>query len=104
MNGNPCEGCAVNCCHQMGMFLSKDELSRLFKDYSDDVTVKQSGKVFLIWPKEGRVCPHLQDGRCEIHRERPIDCRIYPYQLKYAIERRHTVKIVSHQAGVPAKE
>lgn len=96
MSGNPCEGCRVNCCLKMGLFLPNDELSQHFQCYEDKLVIRQSGRFFVVLPKKGHVCPYLVNGGCKVYHERPIDCQVYPYVMSHVIEKRNKVKIVFH--------
>jgi Fe-S-cluster containining protein len=96
MSGNPCEGCTVSCCLKMGLFLPKAEFSQHFQRHEESLVIRQIGKIFVVSPKEGQVCPYLDNGGCRIYHERPIDCRVYPYIMSHIIEKRNKVKIVFH--------
>ena len=96
VHGNPCKGCAVNCCIKMGLLLSTDEFNRHFISHAEDLIVRRSNNIFVLLPKEGHACPHFENGGCGIYHERPIDCQVYPYVIRHVIEKRKKVKIVFH--------
>jgi len=95
---NPCLTCPGpdTCCGIPGKFtlrLSKDEYEKHFKDREQDLLVTEENKVVMIFSKEGKVCPNLGEKGCLIYLDRPIDCRLYPYQMLPLYETRYKVKI-----------
>ena len=103
MNDNPCMACIRitnhGCCGikgSCGLMLTKDEYERLFKRHAEDLVIWQSAKFYIISSKEGRICPHFETGGCRIYRDRPIDCRLYPYVMRRFIKRGQRVKIGFH--------
>jgi len=97
LNDNPCLTCPDTCCGIPGKFclrLSKDEFEKHFKDREQDLLVREENKVVMIFSKEGKVCPNLEEKGCRIYRDRPIDCRLYPYQMLPLYETRDKVKIL----------
>jgi Fe-S-cluster containining protein len=59
-----CQPC-LECCKNENLYLSEKE---------KDVYGERS---------ESTNCHHLKgDGKCDIHNERPMECRIYPFDLK----------------------
>jgi len=94
---NPCLSCPDTCCGIPGKFslrLSKDEFEKHFKDSEQDLLVTEKDKVIMIYSIEGKVCPNLNNKGCRIYQERPIDCRLYPYQMLPLYETREKVKIL----------
>jgi Fe-S-cluster containining protein len=94
---NPCLTCPGpdTCCGIPGRFslrLSKEEFEKHFLDKKEDLRVTEKDKVIMIFSKEGKVCPNLEKKGCRIYSERPIDCRLYPYQMLPLYETRQTVK------------
>jgi len=92
---NPCLNCPDTCCGIPGKFslrLSKDEFEKHFKDKEEDFRLIEKDKVFLIFSKEGKGCPNLDQKGCRIYLDRPIDCRLYPYQMLPLYETRNKVK------------
>jgi Fe-S-cluster containining protein len=74
--------------------LSQDEFEACFKDREHDLEVKVENKNVIISTKEGLVCPNLSDKGCRIYHHRPIDCRLYPYQMLPMYETRTKVKLM----------
>ena len=94
---NPCLSCPDTCCGIPGKFclrLSKDEYDTHFRDKEQDILVIEKDKVIMIFSKEGKVCPNLNKKGCRIYLERPIDCRLYPYQMLPLYETRKKAKIL----------
>jgi len=93
---NPCLTCPDTCCGTPGKFslrISKEEFEKHFKDRADDLIIKEDGNVVMIFSKEGKACPNLGKKGCEIYLDRPIDCRLYPYQLLQLYETRTKAKL-----------
>ncbi len=103
---NPCEGCMVNCCKAMsGLVVSKEEFERHFERHKAGIIIQKCGKVFILRPKEGRVCPHFENGGCRIYKDRPIDCRVYPYVISRVFERGTKAKLIFHtRSDCPQKK
>ena len=76
------------------MRLTKDEFEKFFKDCQQDLLVREENKVVMIFSKEGKGCPNLEKKGCRIYRDRPIDCRLYPYQMLPLYETKDKVKIL----------
>ncbi|MFC1843892.1 YkgJ family cysteine cluster protein [Thermodesulfobacteriota bacterium] len=94
---NPCLSCPDTCCGIPGKFslrLSKQEFENFFRDKKQDLLIEEKDKVVMIYSKEGKVCPNLDKKGCRIYLDRPIDCRLYPYQMLPLYETRHKVKIL----------
>ncbi|KPK32838.1 MAG: hypothetical protein AMK70_10010 [Nitrospira bacterium SG8_35_1] len=97
LNDNPCLTCPDTCCGIPGKFslrLTKDEFEKFFKDCQQDLLVREENKVVMIFSKEGKGCPNLEKKGCRIYRDRPIDCRLYPYQMLPLYETKDKVKIL----------
>ena len=94
---NPCLSCPDTCCGIPGKFslrLSKEEFEKHFKDREQDLVVKEKDKVVMIFSNEGKVCPNLEKKGCRIYEDRPIDCRLYPYQMLPLYETNSKVKFI----------
>jgi hypothetical protein len=96
---NPCLTCPGpdTCCGNPGRFslrLSKEEFEKYFKDREQDLLVSEKDKVIMIFSREGRVCPNLEKKGCRIYADRPIDCRLYPYQMLPVFVTRERVKFI----------
>ena len=107
---NPCHACAVNreCCTlkgACGLMLTNAEYERHFRRHEADLTIRQTNGFYIISSREGRVCPHLDNNGCRIYRDRPIDCRLYPYIIRRFIRRGNRVKVAFHsKSGCPEKK
>lgn len=105
---NPCASCSTNqhCCSRLsGLILAQDEFNKLFKSRSEALSVRRAGKVVIVSAADGGACPYWGKGGCRIYRDRPIDCRIFPYILTRVIERRKSVKIIFHtRTDCPRKD
>lgn len=87
--GNPCleNGCSA-CCHDIEMLLTEEDLARLraLRPGEDFWTEADDGYVQLRTRDgpaaaggEGAPCWFLgDDGRCTVHEDRPVGCRLYP--------------------------
>ena len=98
----PCrEGCS-ECCKKAGdVVLFPGESARLFKH------VPRAKKHVYTRTIKGRTveiikqpCPFLKKGRCSIEENRPLDCRLFPFD--YCIFRGETVVILSQSCPVSA--
>jgi Fe-S-cluster containining protein len=105
---NPCLHCPDNCCSisgRCGLMLSKDEFEAHFKDHKQNLSVREENGMVIIAAKEGLMCPHFEKGGCRIYQERPIDCRLHPYQMRPSYEMKKQVKFILHtRSACPRKE
>ena len=105
---NPCLTCADTCCSlkgQYGLRLSKDEFEAHFKDRGQGLLVRVENSMVILSSQEGVVCPHLENGGCQIYPDRPVDCRLFPYQMQLLYETRNKVKFLLHsQSNCPERE
>jgi len=96
---NPCLTCPDICCSlkgECGLRLSKHEFEALFRDRESDLHVREEDGIVIISTREGFVCPNLGEKGCLVYGDRPIDCRLYPYQMVPVYETREKVKIMLH--------
>jgi Fe-S-cluster containining protein len=96
-DNNPCLTCPDICCALKGhdgLRLSPQEFAAHFRAHVTGLRVRQQGKLVIISTREGLVCPNLGDKGCLIYAERPIDCRLYPYQMLPVYETRSRVKFM----------
>lgn len=94
---NPCLTCPDTCCALKGhdgLRLSKEEFDAHFKNREQDLNVRVEDKITIISSKEGLLCPNLGDKGCRVYLERPIDCRLYPYQMLPVYETGRIVKFL----------
>lgn len=79
---NPCLDCSIgqNCCTNLsGLVMTKEEYEENFAQFADQLIVKEENSMYSIATKKGP-CPHWK-GQCTIHATRPMDCRLFPYQM-----------------------
>lgn len=96
---NPCRACPDNCCSirgRFGLLLTKDEYETLFKEHKQNLNVREEDQFIVISSQEGNMCAHFADGTCTIYHDRPIDCRLYPHQMRLAYETTDKVKFILH--------
>ena len=105
---NPCLACAADqqCCEVLGLKLSKREFEKHFKKYSDRLSIIKYYKMFIVYPRNNLPCPYWdKESGCTIYEERPIDCRLYPYDLHQLIEKKGIIEISFYdQTDCPQKE
>jgi len=97
VHDNPCLTCPDVCCSlkgEYGLRLAKNEFEAYFKDRQYELNVRVENKIVIISTKDGLVCPNLGAKGCQIYRTRPIDCRLYPYQMEPMYETREKVKFI----------
>ena len=81
---NPCLTCSENqrCCSQLsGLVLSEEEYEKSFQKHADKLSIVKNDKVFFVTSQGEGPCPHWQISGCRIYHDRPIDCRVYPYEI-----------------------
>jgi len=93
---NPCLACTENqrCCSQLsGLTLSNEEFEKNFRKHTDKLSVVDDNKVFIVSAYDNGPCPHWQQSGCKIYYDRPIDCRVYPYEIIQLAERKGVIEI-----------
>ena len=93
---NPCLACTENqrCCSQLsGLRLSEEEFEKYFRNHSDKLSVVKDNRVFIVTSRDSGPCPHWELTGCGIYNGRPIDCRVYPYEITQVVERRKVIEI-----------
>lgn len=93
---NPCLQCDVNqkcCSHLSGLRLSKKEFEKYFKNHSNVLSVLKYNKLFLVSSDKNGPCPYWGKGGCLIYNDRPVDCRLYPYEITQIKERRDKIDV-----------
>jgi Fe-S-cluster containining protein len=98
---DPCAVCNTNrgCCTLKGwcgLMLTKDEFEKHFKRHAEKLFIRLTDDYVVISTKEGLVCPHLSDSGCGIYQNRPIDCRLFPYVMRFVSRNAKKVKIAFH--------
>jgi Fe-S-cluster containining protein len=100
---NPCLDCPDLCCALQGacgLRLSQEEYQRFFQAYQEVLDVRQEDGVVILSARPGRGCPNLGDKGCRIYDERPIDCRLYPYQVAPLYQTRRRVVLMLYRQPV----
>ena len=93
---NPCLACTTNqsCCSRLsGLRLTKGEFESHFKKHSDRLSVVKYKKTFIVSALKNLSCPHWELGGCLIYHGRPVDCRLYPYEITKISEKKRTVEV-----------
>jgi len=93
---NPCLTCSAQqrCCSQLsGLRLTKDEFEIHFKKHSDGLAIARYEKTFVVSSHNNGPCPHWGKSGCRIYNDRPIDCRLYPYEITRISEKRKAIEI-----------
>ena len=93
---NPCLACNENqrCCSQLsGLRLSQEEFEKYFKNHSTELTIVKNDKVFIVTSHDNGPCPHWEPDGCRIYHDRPIDCRVYPYEITQVVEKKEAIEI-----------
>ena len=94
---NPCLACNVNqqcCSHLAGLRLSQKEFDKYFKIHSDRLSITNRNNVFIVSAVDSGPCPHWEPDGCRIYNERPVDCRVYPYEIIEIREKKKVIEIV----------
>jgi hypothetical protein len=113
MNGNqdnPCAACATDrrCCTlkgDCGLIVTRAEYYRHFRPHGSGLVTRRSRGFYIISSRDGFACPHLDSSGCRIYRDRPLDCRLFPYNMRRFIKRGRTVKISFHTlSDCPSRE
>lgn len=96
---NLCETCRTDqivqrCCTRItDLMLTDDEYSAHFQQHEKDLFVKHANGVYAVTPRNGNPCPQWSRGGCTIYRDRPLDCRLYPYQMARIRPEKDTLRI-----------
>ncbi|MHA1155044.1 MAG: YkgJ family cysteine cluster protein [Candidatus Heimdallarchaeota archaeon] len=69
-----CKGCENSCCITKNPQLTIADVKRI----DDDDNIFFDGGVFRIKKVNG-ACTFFKGGLCSIYNERPLSCRMYPY-------------------------
>jgi len=105
---NPCLTCSINqgCCSQIsGLRLSKEEFEKYFNTHSGELEIVKYRKTFVISSRNKGPCPYWHKNGCMIYNDRPIDCRLYPYEITRISEKRKTIEVTAiENPGCPQKD
>jgi Fe-S-cluster containining protein len=96
-SNNPCLACNNNqqCCSKLcGLRLSKEEFEKYFQIQADRLSVIEDDKMFIVSAGNDGPCPYWEQAGCKIYYERPIDCRVYPYEIIEIRERKKVIEII----------
>lgn len=93
---DPCQACSADqrcCSHLSGLRLSKGELENYFSDHSNELAILKDNKMFIVSSNRNGPCPHWKKSKCTIYSDRPIDCRLYPYEITRLLEKRNVLEV-----------
>lgn len=61
--------------------------------------------MFIVYPRENFPCPYWDKNGCSIYKNRPIDCRLFPYELNRMVEKRGVIEVELYdQTDCPQRE
>ncbi|MCL5022902.1 MAG: class I SAM-dependent methyltransferase [Nitrospirae bacterium] len=105
---NPCLVCSVDqrCCSQLsGLRLTKDEFEKYFKNHAGELAIVEDQKTVVISSHNNGPCPYWENDGCMIYNDRPIDCRLYPYEITRISEKRKAIEVtLRDNPGCPRRE
>jgi Fe-S-cluster containining protein len=90
----PCEDCVktINCCNSLGKsidlpIITIDELKNLSlkAGIPENEIIERNDEnknVFALKSSTNGGCPFYMDDACTIYENRPIDCRMFPFDIK----------------------
>lgn len=100
--------CDVNqrCCSQLsGLRLTREELEKYFENHAGGLAILKYKNTFIVSTKENGPCPYWKKSGCMIYHHRPIDCRLYPYEITGISERKKTIEVTfGINQGCPQKD
>jgi len=103
-----CATCSTGqkcCTHLFNLKISEHDYKRHFDQYSHDLNVRHVGPLYIISSKEEKPCPNWSNSRCNIYDERPMECRLFPYDMRIVYIDEGQVKLSFHsRTGCPAKK
>ncbi|MCA9712053.1 MAG: YkgJ family cysteine cluster protein [Myxococcales bacterium] len=83
-----CGRCCTRSVREGSVFLEPEDLERLARalqlspsEFARDFTVDERGELALAMDDDGD-CRFLASGRCLVYRDRPLQCRAYPFLPK----------------------
>ena len=89
----------------MGLKVSVREYEKNFKKHSFRLTTIKYNKMVILFPKNNQPCPYWDKRGCSIYEDRPIDCRLYPFELNRMVEKKQKIEVVFYdQTDCPHKE
>ena len=101
-----CENCPshLNCCtgNKVDMpLLTPEDATRISSTSGlppEEFCSSTGGKLFKMKAREGS-CHFYEDGKCMIYGERPIDCRIFPFDVDYS--RKEGLVLIAYTSTCP---
>lgn len=107
-HNNPCKTCEIDqkCCKVLGLKLSRPEFEKHFKKHSDNLSITKYNEMFIVYPRNNLPCPYWnEESGCGIYLDRPIDCRLYPYDLHQIVKKNGKIEISFYdQTECPHRE
>jgi Fe-S-cluster containining protein len=80
-----CGRCCTRAVRDGSVFLEPEDIERLARRlslspraFAREYTVDEDGEIALAMRDDGD-CRFLDDGRCSVYRDRPLQCRTYPF-------------------------
>ncbi len=52
--------------------------------------VERHGKIYVLKRRKDGLCIFFENGRCSAYERRPLECRLFPFKLKFD---RHNVRL-----------
>jgi Fe-S-cluster containining protein len=105
---NACATCSIGqycCTHLSNLKISELEYKKHFDQYSEYLEVRRVGALYIISSKGEKPCPNWSNNLCNIYDDRPIDCRLYPYDMRIIHINKKQVKLSFHSlARCPSKK
>ena len=84
---NDCKSCKLseNCCSLFNKInspvLNKEELDRIQKNVSNNEFYESIDSNLFHLKIKSNVCVFYKNGKCSIYNCRPIDCKLYPFDI-----------------------
>ena len=101
-----CEGCPVhaNCCTGKNVdlpVLTPSDVDRIARATGLEPVAfsKETGTALRTMRAHGHGCFFYEDGRCSIYDSRPVDCRMYPFDI--CLDETGALVWVLHEATCP---
>ena len=104
---NPCQVCRIDqrCCKDISLKVSVREYEKNFKKHASSLKTVKYNKMVIVFPKHSQPCPYWNGSGCSIYDDRPVDCRLYPFELHRLVEKKHNIEAVFYdQSDCPHKE
>lgn len=83
-----CTQCANHCCglmpHCRAVLMPWETPGQFFG------LVERHGKIYVLKRRKDGLCIFFENGRCSAYERRPLECRLFPFKLKFD---RHNVRL-----------